>query len=348
MNNHSTILKLRQFITKESIDDPELINILIRSGCLGILSNNSSWKERIKATLMFNHISQSIAYASCERLFNDLDKIDYAVIKGAVLSSRIYNNPNMRLSSDIDILISPNTVKTVIDLLSKNGFVQGYISNGQLVPYTKHEIMYYKTFTHQIAPFIKKNNNKFSEYLSIDINTNIFWGESNQRINMDDFLTNCDNIKIFNVTTKRLSPVYEFISLCMHHYKDLNSIYLLWERGVNLSLFCDIYYYIINVIPNIIELKSVSDELGISDYVYYCLYHTNVIFDDSRFQEYISTFETQSGNNILNRIGLNEHEYKFLPYGITHYLFDNNFKEALASHLSPKDIRKIEINKQYM
>ena len=183
---------------------------------------------------------------------------------------------------------------------------------------------------------------------TVILNTKIFWGESNQRINMDDFLTNCDNIKIFNVTTKRLSPVYEFISLCMHHYKDLNSIYLLWERGVNLSLFCDIYYYIINVIPNIIELKSVSDELGISDYVYYCLYHTNVIFDDSRFQEYISTFETQSGNNILNRIGLTEHEYKFLPYGITHYLFDNNFKEALASHLSPKDIRKIEINKQYM
>ena len=70
------------------------------------------------------------------------------------------------------------------------------------------------------------------------------WGESGIHTDMNEFLEHTIPYEIYGVEVRKLEPVHEFISLCLHHYKDLNSLYLLAKSGIKLSLFCVIYYYI--------------------------------------------------------------------------------------------------------
>ena len=328
--------------------DEEIVNLLIKHSCLDILFHATSNTQYIGIPIAGNSLITKMRYRTCQNLFQELQELQYAVIKGAVLSARMHGNSAVRLSSDIDILIAPNDIDTVKNLLLKNGFIQGRAVNGEIIPYTRQELIYQTAFTHQVASFCKKTGNKLCPIVNIDINTDIFWGESSEKADIPRFLQNFESFNIYNIDVKRLTPIYEFISLCMHHYKDLNSIYLLWERGICLALFSDIYYYIKNVHLNLNELKAACESFNATDYVYFCLYHTNAIFEDEKLKVCLSLFEATANTDILNRIGLSEREYKYLPKGISEYLFDESFKPMLETLLTKEDLYKIEINKQFM
>ena len=51
-------------------------------------------------------------------------KIKYALLKGAFLTTQLYKKGH-RTSNDIDILINPNDISELQDVLKSNGFVQG-------------------------------------------------------------------------------------------------------------------------------------------------------------------------------------------------------------------------------
>lgn len=50
------------------------------------------------------------------------NNIPFTCFKGPLLSYRIYNDPTVRISHDIDILINKETINAVIKILTKNGF----------------------------------------------------------------------------------------------------------------------------------------------------------------------------------------------------------------------------------
>ena len=348
MDYNQQLEKIHGIINNHIPLDEEIASLLTNHSCLDILFHIANNTQYIRMPIVANSLIIKIRYHTCQNLFQGLQELQYAVIKGAVLSARMHGNSVVRLSNDIDILISPNDIDMVKNLLLKNGFIQGRAVNGEIIPYTRQELIYQTAFTHQVAAFCKKTNNKLCPIVNIDINTDIFWGESSEKTDMSRFLQNCETFNIYNTDVKRLSPIYEFISLCMHHYKDLNSIYLLWERGIHLTLFSDIYYYIKNVHLNFNELKTACQSFNTTDYVNFCLYHTNTVFEDEKLKTCLSLFESTANTDILNRIGLSEREYKYLPKGISEYLFDESFKPMLETLLTEEDLYKIETNKQFM
>lgn len=343
-----TFEKIRAAIRGETpLDEAETKFLLDCSG-LEILFHIPDSAQYIERPLAFNSLLTKVWYKTCRELLEELKCLPYAVIKGAVLSARIHDNAAVRISNDLDILIAPRDIDIVKSIFQKHGFIQGRVVNSNIVPYTRKELIYQKALTHQLAPFCKKTGHALWPIVSIDINTDIFWGESIVKADMPRFLQNCEDFTIYDTSLRRLTPVYEFISLCMHHYKDLNSLYLLWERGVSLLLFSDIYYYILRVRPDLDELKSVCKSFRVTDYVYFCLYHTNVIFEDETLKAYMSVFEPVADKNILMRIGLSENEYRYLPKGISEYLLDQSFKNTLNVLITDEDRRKIELNREFM
>lgn len=50
--------------------------------------------------------------------------IPHQVLKGATLSHRIYGNPLLRHSKDIDLLVAPENLWTVVDLLEREGWIE--------------------------------------------------------------------------------------------------------------------------------------------------------------------------------------------------------------------------------
>ena len=299
-----------------------------------------------------SHISNSLfvnkRFNCCRSLFESLSTANYSLVKGAVLSERLYDNPSIRKSEDMDILIEPNAIDEVKSILHKFGFQQGKIINGEVVPYTRESLIFQKAFTHQIASFVKLTHDTFPVSINIDINTSVMWGETKKPIDISIFLNNTEYINLYGIQVKRLTKEYEFIALCLHHYKDLNSLFMLWNSGIKLSLFLDIFFYINNVDLDMNKIKEICEALGVSEYIYFCLFHTWNVLGGKSLEQYVKFFEIESYKYILNRIGLSDDEYKYLPKGISQYLFDESFKNDLYPLLTTQDLHNIKMNKLHM
>ena len=102
--------------------------------------------------------------------------------------------------------------------------------------------------------------------------------ESEEKADMDYVLSNRETSNLFNISFQKLSNEMEFASLCLHHYKDLNSIYLLAQGSFRLGLFCEIYDYLRNVHLDTAKLFEIATHLKIAKYVYVCIYQTKLIF----------------------------------------------------------------------
>lgn len=232
--------------------------------------------------------------------------------------------------------------------MEKNDFIQGRIINNNIVPLSRTEVIFQTLMSHQTAPYIKNTSNIICPFVNIDINTNIMWGESRFQSDTAYILSQTNYIEICNQKIKKLNAESEFISLCLHHYKDLNSIYLLTVRGIKLYLFCDIYYYLKNNFLNKQLLKSLVQLLNVDKYIYYCLYYVNLIFNDELISDYLDLFAYAEDETVLNSFGLDDSERKSWQIGFYERLFHENIGNYIYKFLTSQDIEKIKINRNYM
>ena len=331
----------------------DISEILYNHGCIYLLSKikgKNKYTDRLKAENLLNKICINERYKTCSAVFREFkeNNISYAVIKGAVLSAAAYNNPFCRQSGDIDILINRRDIDKIKEIMLRNGFVQGKITENGVEPFSRKEILFQTAMSHQTAPFVKKTNNKICPYINVDLNFDIMWGESETKADMEFVLQNTMETAILGVTFNKLSPEMEFISLCLHHYKDLNSIYLLYERGLTLSHFCDIYFFIKNCNIDSEALYNYCLKLNVGKYVYYCLYYTNLIFDDEIIKKYMLLLHSTESDAILNSFGLSDKERQSWDIDFFTRLFDLNIREYLDNTLSKEALNKIQINQTLM
>jgi len=340
MSKETLFNNIRRLAVGEAVEDEVTVRFLEAQGCYYLLSRIPSYKGEM--TFAVNGAAAKTRYKACEGVFADLQNIPYAVIKGAVLSGEIYGSPKYRMSGDIDLLIAPEDADRVKAILTDHGFVQGRVENDNIVPYSRQELIYQRTFTHQTAAFVKPTGVKLCPFVNVDVNLDIFWGESSRKADMRAFLSHTEPYTVCGVEIRKLRPVHEFISLCMHHYKDCNSLYLLADRGVKLSLFCDLYYYLINVRPDVDELTKACETLGVGDYVAYCIHHTRRLFGG------LNEYQLDADGAAYNCFGLTEEEYKHMEFGVSDMVLDEGLRKRLIDTFSEQDWKKIEANRKYM
>ena len=218
--------------------------LLYRHGCHSILLRfaDPRLKQQLIVEKALNTVAVKERFKACKCLFEQND-IQYAVIKGAILSYALYGDPFIRSSGDIDILIHRRDTDKTKALLKETGFVQGRATEHGIVPFSRREILFQSSMSHQTAPYVKQTGNRLCPYVNLDVNTDIMWGESEEKSDMDIVLNFTEKFELLGTHFYKFSPAMEFISLCLHHYKDMNSLYLLSKGSLRLGLFCDIYDY---------------------------------------------------------------------------------------------------------
>ena len=322
------------------------ISILLRDHkCYGMIIPKDDAKGQMERIV--NLVAIKARYRSCESFFKNAT-FPYAVIKGAVLSSVMYNDPTLRVSGDIDILIRRQDADEAKRLMRSLGFIQGRITDRGIEPFSRQEILYQTSTSHQMAPFVRETGNPFCPYINVDINTDILWGECEYRADMDEVLSQKEKYTLFNIDFYKLTSEMEFIALCLHHYKDMNSIYLLAKGGLNLGLFCDIYFYLRNLRPSIEKIRTLSQKLNVVRYIYVCLVHTVEIFADPILCPYIEALEDERDASLLNSFGLNDKERKQWDITLAERLFHANLLQYIHPFLTDADIKKICINYKNM
>ena len=303
--------------------------------------------ERVISDALYGYILRQ-RFEAGENVFRELTRqnIPYAVHKGAVLSKMLYGNLTSRISGDIDLLFSRSDSKKIKAIFEDAGFVQGRITDGTIVPYTRAEKIFQSSQSHQLAPYVKMLNNPFCPFVEYDCNLDIFWGESDQHIDMHDFLQSTEECELLNTVVSKLTPEAEFIALCMHHYKDLNSIYLLWIKGFDQQKLFEISRYVAAAPMDIELLMSLCAKYGLGDYVCYCVHFANILYPNDILRTIEESLETERSRYLYDCFGLCDKERKAwnMP-------FETRLKDAppcLVPLLTETDQKKIKQNIQMM
>lgn len=334
---------------KETMNN-NIIELLFEHKCYYLLSNillTDIQKRKLDMILAINEINYKIKQMSMEVVLKEIENSNYAIIKGWALSQKIYGDIRMRNFLDVDILVQRLSIETVKNVLLDNGFIQGYAKGNVLIPYKRKEKIFYALNTHQLAPFIKQTNNRICPFVSIDINFSVLWGEEKRNITdvfFKDLREDCIDGKYF----KRLSPEMEFIHLCLHHYKDLNSIYLISKGKIGLNMFSDIFFYIINTKFDWNKLKDFSTELNVAKYIYYCLFFCSLIFYHDKLNEMLELFEFSRNCTLLQSYGLTENEKNKWKTNFYNRLLNKQFRYKFISELDSENIKKIIENEKFL
>ena len=328
----------------------DISKVLRFHDCMYLMSKVQKHSMDCMKEYAINAASVHERFHNCAPIFSMLEKnnISYAVIKGATLSLAAYGGIGYRSSGDIDILISRSDIKHVKQILINAGFVQGHIVDGKIVPFTRQEIVFQTAMSHQLPIFLKSSNSPLCPYIIVDINVDVMWGESGYKTNMAEYLAYTENAEIYGVRFRKLTPEAEFVSLCLHHYKDSNSLYLLYNGNLKLKIFSDIYFYLKNNELDFHVLNSICNKFKVKEYVYWCIYNTNIIFNDMTTKKYMTLLYTDYAANILNTYGLTDSEYHIWSISLPERLFETNIRDYLNKVLSKNELEKIHLNSMYM
>lgn len=289
-------------------------------------------------TINIEHLKKILSYKECFEVVKRFN-FPYAIIKGEALSLMAYGELGKRNSQDIDLLISPKYIGIAKVILNDNGFY--YIIKN------KYDKVLTLSMSHQSPTYIKKT--KIS-YIYLDLNHSIFWGEyAGKCVDIDTFLEDIIDMEIYGCNMKTLPPIKMLIQLILHHYKDMNSIFLLATRkSIKRSMFDDVYFLLKNNLEDIPldKLYTLSKFYGIIPFVYYVLYHVGLFFQDETLREYISAFKTDEGERLLNFYGLNDNERREWKCNVTMRLETENLYDFIKDDLTAKDIEKIKMNRR--
>ena len=80
--------------------------------------------------------------------------------------------------------------------------------------------------------------------------------------------------------------------------------------------------------------------------MYYILYYTGLLFKDDVLKEYVNTFKTQEGKNLLNCYGLNEAERREWRIDFNTRLEGKILYELIKDDLTERDVEKITLNRK--
>lgn len=272
-------------------------------------------------------------------IWSELASIKYAVVKGDILSQQIYSTPDMRESSDIDILIDKENVKSLEQMLIKVGFHQQVPIDKQKA--RKNRVMCI-AYSHQIPSYHK---NIFGFHLNVDINYDIFWGEyEGLRCSISDFLNDTIEMQIYGASVKTLPIDKAFVQLVLHHYKDMNSLYHLSQYNcIRTELFKDIYDMLIlnKEILTVSKVVSLCKKYSIFPIMYYMLYYASLVFATNHLEKYLSALNYSSTVSFLDSYGLCSAERKQWHLPFEKRLDNDSLCHEIVRNMSEEDLKKI-------
>lgn len=254
---------------------------LRKKGCLGKVSRE--FRNALSGAYEQNRFKNKSFY-QCVLFLTVILKecpAPIAMLKGAVLCA--HYPEGYRTSNDVDLLVRPQDVTTVGTYLTKAGFRQGNIRNGQFVPATRREIIESKMMRGETVPYIKEVSLPYMKYLEVDINFSLDYknGETDA---VQSFLNNRIFRKINQAQVPSLSPEDFFLHLSSHLYKEATTLpWIEMQRDMTLYKYCDLYLLLEEMSDSDAKtLFSRAYELGLEKIGAYAILETASLFDLER------------------------------------------------------------------
>ena len=202
---------------------------------------NREFRNSLKAAYTLN-IEKNRSFFSCvrylEKLLSDCT-FNYAMLKGAYLC-KLYPD-GYRTSNDIDLLVAPENVTKVGNVLLNAGFRQGNVRNEEFYPASRRQIIESKMMRGETVPYIKEMNLPQMKFLEVDLNFSLDY-KPNDGHAVEELLRNTEVKEIDGYKVRTLSDEDFLVHLCCHLYKEATTLpWVEMKRDMTLYKYCDIY-----------------------------------------------------------------------------------------------------------
>lgn len=241
---------------------------------------NREFRNSLKGAYERNLEKNESFFKCVKNLENILSNCNspYAMLKGAYLCK--WYPAGYRTSNDIDILVHPNDVTEIGNILLNGGFIQGNIRGGKFEPASRKEIIESKMMRGETVPYIKEVNLPGMPFLEVDINFSLDY-KPGDTVLLKEMMQNTviEKIQDFSVRTLRKDDF--FIHLCSHLYKEATTLpWVEMMRDMTLYKYCDIYMLLNDESKeNIDILFNRAKELGMEKICAFAIYHMAELFD---------------------------------------------------------------------
>ena len=221
------------------------------------------------------------SFYQCVAMLNDiLSPCDcpIAMLKGAYLCSRY--PVGYRTCNDVDLLVSASDVTTVGKLLSKAGFLQGNIRNGEFVPATRQEIISSRMLRGETVPYIKEVGLPFMKFFEVDINFSLDYKNETDNL-VEKLLSKVCRKQTAAGWIPTLCDKDFFLHLCAHLYKEATTLpWIKMGRDMTLYKYCDIYMLLTQSSDDQMQqILQRSLDLGLEKVCAYAILETIELFE---------------------------------------------------------------------
>ena len=228
------------------------------------------------------------------------------------------------------------------------GFVCGYYdkNSDKIINYPRETILFHYLYTHQAATYVKRVSYDDENYFTvrIDINFSISWQEDvDGEIYTVDILKHTIYVDYLGLRYKILSPEYFLLQLCLHSFRDMNSIVLIYNNKYVLRLLCDVFYYIVGE-QNKIDFDrfiDIAKKYRYERQIYYIFYYISKEFKNDPIVEYVKSQLNQNSHRYVNYFGLSEEEMKMWNIDFTMRVTCGDISKYIVSSLNTNDLNKI-------
>lgn len=277
-------------LMKEQMDYPYILGQLLynRVGAMAYLTLkqnkflskvNREFRNSLKAIYEYNSV-KTANFNNAIMLLSSICKdfnFPYALLKGAYLVE-LYPT-GLRTSNDVDVLIEPENITELTNILKKHGFEQGNIRNEEFVPASRKEIVSSRMNRGETVPFIKELNLPGMKYLELDVNFSLGFRPGMDEEIVSDFLSRTKPLIHRDIHT--LDNVDFLLHLCAHLYKEATVMsWVEMGRDISLYKYCDIYLYLNKFMSDTYSDKLIQriEEIGLNKECYYTLYYMKELF----------------------------------------------------------------------
>lgn len=292
------------------------------------------------SSMQSRQVLTKMRYSEVGKVLTQMSDIPYAIIKGEPLSILCHGNPGERESSDVDFLLRKKDLGRFEQILKSCGFCVREAANEAE---SRKQRIICLSGSHQIEPYMKT---VFNIPVIFDINFEVYWGEfEGKRIPVEEFLAHTEMISVLGVMVNTLQPVYAFIQLILHHYKEMNSIYhLLTHKTIVKQKMNDIamLFHKLDELNKLDELYHIAEEYELKQYIFYMLYYTDLSYPSALLKQWLEKYKSPEAEAILNRYGLSKTEYKTWSISFSERLNPELVYESVRKEMTEQDQQKYQ------
>lgn len=246
----------------------------------GLLDRTSREFRNSLAAASEQNIIRNESFGVCVSELADLllaENCGAALLKGAYLCA--HYPAGYRTANDADLLVLPEAVTRIGNLLTKAGFRQGHLRNGEFVPATRREIITSKMMRGETVPYLKEVNLPFLRFFEVDINFSLDYKNGDRDL-LSDMLSRVSVRQENGRALPMLCDADFFLQLCAHLYKEATSLpWIEMRRDMTLYKYCDIYLLLSEMSDG--RLRDVfrrAEELGMEKILAFAILDTADLF----------------------------------------------------------------------